>query len=107
MDTARDNPVKKNVRHRIGKNDTITSTITKLTGQRDAKQRWRYKKDEELLNAGILAMHHLTPLNLLLEKNLQEIERLKNTANTTNTTNTTNKMNKMNEMNEMNGMNGK
>ncbi|SLM27832.1 hypothetical protein MTBBW1_1150005 [Desulfamplus magnetovallimortis] len=65
------------IRNRISKYDDIETTIEKLTGQRDAKARWRYRTEEETLNASIVAMHHLTPLNILIERNLKEINQLK------------------------------
>ena len=65
------------IRNRIGKQDDLSTTIDKMTGQRDAKSRWRYRTDEKLLNAGIVALYHLTPLNPILEQNLEAIAQLK------------------------------
>ncbi len=65
------------IRNRIGKQDDLPTTIDKMTGQRDAKARWRYRTDEKLLNAGIVALYHLTPLNPILEQNLEAIAQLK------------------------------
>ncbi len=65
------------IRNRIGKKDDLATTLEKMAGQRDAKARWRYRTDENLLNAGIVALYHLSPLNPILEQNLKAITQLK------------------------------
>ncbi len=68
---------KKKSYHRVGKKDDLPTTIKKLEGNRDAKRRWGYRRNEQILNGGLVALHHLTPLENLLKRNLEQIAQLK------------------------------
>ncbi len=64
-------------RNRLSKHDDLATTIKKLTGQRNAKQRWRYTSDEELTNAQIILLAHMNLLNKETKYNLKIIAQLK------------------------------
>ena len=73
-----DAPGKKKINyHRVGKRDDLSTTIKKLEGNRDAKGRWGYRRNEQILNGGLVALHHLNALGNLLSRNLEQIAQLK------------------------------
>lgn len=68
------NPKMKN---KYNKNDTLETRIRKMTGQRDARDRWGYRKETNLTNAGIIALLHIKKLTPILAVKQAEIRKLK------------------------------
>ena len=58
-------------RNRIGKKDDLETVLTKLEGQRDAKERWRYTRQARHVNLAIGILQLQKQLEERLNEDLQ------------------------------------
>ena len=65
------------IKNRYKKDDDLKTRLEKMHGQRDSMERWGYKKQAGLTNAGIIALAHIKKLNPILEVRKAEIRKLK------------------------------